>query len=318
MTWVAAEAAGNELAGFGYGARVEYDLTDGTTVRGKIVVPGTDKIGSAHGIELDTDVQPCELHWIGTGLVRPESTGRPAPAAPRGPKLTGPQERALDQLKGTLHGQVRKGSGIQLATARVLHRLGLAYLIENYFSDGSWLLVLVEPEVQEITDDQLLELSVEEASLLAPLDPKRRYRALRHAHIARKTYGEGELAVSYGDTGTSRAAVLRNRVALVTGWQEGRISDREYGRYLDLAGKQWKAAREVVTNLWNIGRSWGEGVLVVEATSRDEAHAKASKIIDADPVGYREMTGGRFGSRRLTVQEAVDARRLAAAAALAA
>lgn len=233
-------------------------------------------------------------------------------------KLTPAQQRAMDQLTGTLHGQVRKGNGIQLSTARVLHRLGLAYLIENYFSDGSWLLALVEPQVQEITDDQLLELSVEEASLLAPLSPARRYRALRHAHIARKTYGEGELAVSHGDAGTSRAAVLRNRVAMVTAWQEGRMSDREYGRYLDLAGRQWKAARETVTNRWNIGRSWGEPVLVVEATSRDEAHAKAQKIIDADPVGYAGMEDGRFGSRRLTVQEAVDARRLALAAELAA
>lgn len=73
MTWTAAEFAGNELEGFGYGARVEFDLVDGTTVRGSIVVPGTDKVGSAHGIDVDIDPQGSLTRWVGTGLVRPES-----------------------------------------------------------------------------------------------------------------------------------------------------------------------------------------------------------------------------------------------------
>jgi len=61
-----------------YGDRVEYDLTNGQTVYGKIAVAGDpDKIGDAHGIELDTDVQPAELHWVGTGLVRPSDKPQP-------------------------------------------------------------------------------------------------------------------------------------------------------------------------------------------------------------------------------------------------
>lgn len=316
MTSVAAPDAGNELAGFAYGARVEYDLTDGTTVHGKIVVPGTDKIGSAHGIELDTDGPRDELHWIGTGFVRPEGTGRPAPA-PQGPKLTPAQERALDQLRGTLHGKVRKGNGIQLATARVLHRLGLAYLDERAFENGDWLLVLVEPEVQEITDEQLLELPVAEASLLAELDPKRRYRAARHAHIVARHFAQKDIDAGYPQLARTYLEALRERVGIVQGWQQGRISDREYSRFLDLAGQQWKAARETPTNVWHFGTGWGEPLLVVEAFTAEEAEAKADKIIAADPVGYKELVNG-YGRGRRTVQQWADARRLEAAVAAAA
>lgn len=308
MTWVAAEAAGSEIEGFGYGARVEYDLTDGTTVHGKITVPGTDKIGSAHGIELDTDVQPCELHWVGTGLVRPEATGAATPAAPRGPQLTPHMHEALSFLRGTLHGKVRKGSGILTGTARALVRRGLAYLDETAFENGDWLLVLVEPQVQEITDDQLADLPLEEAALLEPLSPARRYRALRHAHIVAQHLGDRDRAAGYPQLAQTRVEALEQRVSQVLAWQEGRITDREYGRFTDYAGKQWKAAREVPTNTWYVGTGWGEAVLTVEAPEYEAAHAAAAKLIAADPVGYRELVHG-FGTRRLTVGELVADRR---------
>lgn len=312
MTSVAAPDAGNELAGFARGARVEYDLTDGTTVHGKIVVPGTDKIGSAHGIELDTDGPRDELHWIGTGFVRPEGTGRPA--APQGPDLTPAQERAMDGLTGHPRGQLRKGQGVQLSTARVLHRLGLAYLDERAFDNGDWLLTLVEPVRQTIEDEELLELDVEEAALLAPLEPKRRYRALRHAHIVSRFYAEQDRAAGYPQLAKTRPEALREVIPAMLHWASARPGST---RFLDMAGRQWKAAREAATNVWNIGRSWGEPLLVVEAITREEAHAKAEAIVADDPVGYKELVGG-FGSRRLTVQEWADARRLAAAVAEAA
>lgn len=312
MTWVAAEPAGSELAGFGKGARVEYDLTDGTTVRGKIVVPGTDKVGSAHGIELDTDVQPCELHWIGTGLVRPE--GEPAASAPKAPHpLTPAMQRAMDQLTGTLRGQVRKGEGIRTQTARALHRRGAAFLIEPYYDNGDWLLVIVEPEEQRLTDEDLLELDPEEAAVLAELDAVRRYRALRHAHIVSRHFAERDVAAGYPQLARTRLEALRERVRVVAAWRRMEISDREYGKYTDHAGQQWKWARTQATNLWNIGTGYGEGLLVVEATTTEEAEAKATAAIKADPVGYRELLES-FGRRRLTVQEAVDARRVREAA----
>lgn len=54
-----------------YGTRVEYTLTDGTPVQGKIIVPADGSTGSAHGIELDSD-DPLtdELHWIGMEFVQ--------------------------------------------------------------------------------------------------------------------------------------------------------------------------------------------------------------------------------------------------------
>lgn len=310
MTWVAAEAAGNKIEGFEYGARVEYDLVDGTTVHGKIIVQGTDKIGDVHGVELDTDVHPCELHWMATGLVRPEGGTPAAPAAPRTPQLTPAQDRALDQLRGTLHGKVRKGSGIQLGTARVLHRLGLAYLDESAFENGDWLLVMVEPQRQTITDEELLELPVAEAALLAPLDEKRRYRALRHAHIAHEHFGKGELRVEHADTSVSRAAVLCNAIPLMLAWGASRPGTRGF---VDLAGRQWKAARETPTNVWYFGKGFGEPLLVVEAPTAEQAEAIADKMIAADPVGYRELTTG-YGRRRLNVQEWADAGRMELAA----
>lgn len=235
-------------------------------------------------------------------------------------KLTPAQQRAMDQLTGTLDGRIAKGQGVRLATARVLHRLGVAHLIENYREDGTWVLVLVEPQVREITDAQLSEALVEkrmvtlgEADLLRPLAPADRYRALRHAHIAREAYGKGPLAVQYGDAGTSRAAVLANRVALVLSWKSGKTSDRQYGEHRDLAGEQFKASRNVPTNLWAVGTGYGEAVLTVEAPSAQEAEGKARAAIEADPVGYRELVNG-FGMRRMTVQDAVDARRAREAA----
>lgn len=306
MTWVAAEDAGTPLAGFEYGTRVEYDLTDGTTVAGKIVVQGTDKIGSAHGIELDTDVQPCELHWIGTGLVRREGEGKAAPAAPQGPKLSPAMTRAMDKLTGTLSGTLVKGEGVTLGTAKALAQRGLVHLERH--AAGQWTIVLVEPEVQEITDAQLAALDGEEAEVLRPLSPARRYRALRHAHIARETYGKGPLGVKYGDAGESRVAVLRNRVRAVLAWQAGELSDREYGRYRDLAGEQWKAARNYVTDVWYIGTGWGEAVLTVVAPTTEEAERIAAERIKGDPEKYAALSKG-FGRRRMTVGELVADRR---------
>lgn len=308
MTSVAAAPAGNELEGFAYGARVEYDLVDGTTVHGKIVVPGTDKVGSAHGIELDTDTAWDTMHWIGTGFVRPEGTG--APAAPKPPRpLTPAMARALDQLQGALHGKVRKGNGIAVGTARALHRRGLAYLDETAFENGDWLLTLVEPETQVITDEGLAELPAEEAALLAPLDPRRRYRALRQAHIIARHFGDKDRAAGFPQLAQGRTEALAQRVQIVLAWQEGRLSDREYSRYSDYAGKQWKAARETPTNVWFFGKGHGEPLLVLEAATAEEAEAKADRIIAADPVGYRELTGG-YGRRRITVKEWAEARYL--------
>lgn len=307
MTWVAAEAAGNPIEGFGYGARVEYDLTDGTTVHGRIVVAGTDKVGEAHGVELDTDRPGDEMHWIGTILVRREGDTPAAPKAPRGPHLSPSMGEALDQLTGTPNGQVRKGGGITVQTARALHRRGLAFLVENHYTNGDWLLVVVEPEVQEVTDEGLLDLPVAEAALLAPLDPKRRYRAQRHAHIV-AALGQADVAAGYPTLAQTYLQALEQRVGHVVLWQTGVLSDRQYGRFTDHAGAQWKAAREVPTGTWYAGTGWGEAVLTVEAPEYDAAHAAASDVIAADPVGYRELIHG-FGLRRLTVGELVADRR---------
>lgn len=224
-------------------------------------------------------------------------------------KLTPAMAKAMDQLTGTLRGQVRKGEGTTLGTARALHRRGLAFLIEPYYANGDWLLVLVEPEVQEIADEGLLELPVAEASLLAPLTPRQRYRALRHAHIMSRHHAQRDIDAGYPQLAQSRVQSLAHRVALVRAWQAHEITDRQYGRYTDYAGEQWVAARTQATNLWNIGTGWGEPLLVVEATTSEEAEATAKAAILADPVGYKELTGS-FGRRRLTVQEAVDARRV--------
>jgi hypothetical protein len=228
-------------------------------------------------------------------------------------KLTPAQDRALDQLRGTLHGKVRKGAGIQLATARVLHRLGLAYLDETAFGNGDWLLTLVEPVTQEITDEDLLALDPDEATVLWELDAARRYRALRHAHIAASHFGDADRAAGYPQLARTRLQALRERVHLVSAWRRMEISDRQYGQHVDLAGQQWKAARETPTNTWNAGKGWGEGLLTVEAATYDEAYALVEKTVAADPVGYRELVGG-FGLKRLTVQEWADARRVREAA----
>lgn len=228
-------------------------------------------------------------------------------------KLTPAMDRAMDKLTGTERGQLRRGQGVTIQTARALHERGLAYLVERYYENGDWLLVVVEPEVQEVTDAQLTELLPEEAALLAPLDPKRRYRARRHAHIVATALGDRDRAAGFPQLAQSYLQALAERVRLVTAWQAGELSDAEYGRYLDYAGRQWKSARTQVTNLWNIGTGYGEGVLVVEAVEAEEAVAKATAIIKADPVGYKELVKG-FGRRRLTVQEAVDARRAKEAA----
>lgn len=228
-------------------------------------------------------------------------------------KLTPAQDRALDQLRGTLHGKVRKGAGIQLATARVLHRLGLAYLDETAFGNGDWLLTLVEPEVQEITDAGLEDMPYVVAGLLRGLDPARRYRAARHAHIVSSHFAESDRAVGYPQLARTFAEALAERVRLVLAWQAGEISDRQYGQHVDLAGQQWKAARQAPTNTWNAGKGWGEALLTVEAATYEEAHALVEQTVAADPVGYRELVPG-FGLKRLTVQEWADARRVREAA----
>lgn len=55
MTWVAAEPDGTPLAGFEYGTFVAYEMADGSERTGKIIVQGTDKIGSVHKIQPDDD-----------------------------------------------------------------------------------------------------------------------------------------------------------------------------------------------------------------------------------------------------------------------
>lgn len=55
MTWVAAEPDGTPLAGFEYGTFVAYQMADGSERTGKIIVQGTDKIGSVHKIQPDDD-----------------------------------------------------------------------------------------------------------------------------------------------------------------------------------------------------------------------------------------------------------------------
>jgi len=228
-------------------------------------------------------------------------------------QLTPTMQAAMDQLTGTLRGKVRKGQGITTQTARALHRRNVAFLIESYYENGDWLLVLVEPEVQEIADDQLPGLPVAEAALLAPLDPRSRYRAQRHAHIVATELADADRAAGYPNLAQTHLEALGFRVRQVAAWKSGEFTDRHFSQYTDYAGLQWKAARTQVTNLWNIGTGYGEAVLVVEATTSDEAEAKAKALITADPVGYAELTKS-FGRRRLTVQEAVDARRVREAA----
>jgi hypothetical protein len=227
-------------------------------------------------------------------------------------KLSPAMTAAMDQLTGTLDGKIRKGSGVRVGTARALHRRGLAYLDERAFSNGDWVLVLVEPEVREISDDQLLELPVAEAALLAPLAPGYRYRAARHAHIVVRHFGEKDAAAGYPQLARTYLEALRERVGIIQSWQQHRLTDREYSKYLDLAGNQWKSARTTPTNTWHIGTGWGEPVLVVEAYTGEEMQAKASEMIAADPVGYKELLKG-FGSIRCTVQQWADARRVEAA-----
>lgn len=227
-------------------------------------------------------------------------------------KLTPAMRRAMDKLTGTTAGRLRKGDGVALQTARALHRRGLAYLEGD---NTSWDLVLIEPEVREITDQQLGEaliekrgMTLEEADMLRPLAPQDRYRALRHAHIARETYGKGELAVQYGDAGHSRAAVLANRVRLVLQWKTFKITDREYAKHRNLAGEQFKSARDYVTDVWYIGTGHGEGALVLRAVNAHAARVAADEAIAADPVGYAALTKG-YGMRRLTLGELVADRR---------
>lgn len=310
MTWVAAEAAGNPIKGFDAGTRVEYTLTNGDVVAGRLVVPGTDKIGSAHGIELDSDPVGSELHWIGTGFVRPEGASQaPEPTTPRARRLTPVMERAMDQLTGTTSGKIHRGQGVAVRTARALADRGLVYLEE----DGkNWTMVLIEPEVQEITDADLENLVEEEARVLRPLTPKDRYRALRHAHIARETWGKGVLAINYGDASQSRAAVLANRVGAVLAWKRGEMSDRQYSQHRDLAGEQWKAAREYVTDTWSVAERSGRHAFSVEAATREDAIAEAARIISADQVGYAELLKG-YGTRRMNLGDVVAERRELAA-----
>lgn len=227
-------------------------------------------------------------------------------------KLTPAMQRAMDKLTGTVKGRLRKGDGVAIQTARALHRRGLAYLEGD---NTSWDLVLIELEVREITDQQLGEaliekrgMTLDEADMLRPLAPADRYRALRHAHIARETYGKGELAVQYGDAGHSRAAVLSNRVRVVLQWKTGKISDREYSNHRNLAGEQFKSARSYVTDVWYIGTGFGEAVLTVQAVDGHTARAAADKAIAADPVGYADLVKG-YGTRRLTLGDLVADRR---------
>lgn len=227
-------------------------------------------------------------------------------AAPEGPDLSPAMARAMDELTGTLTGRLHKGEGVTLTTAKALVRRDLAFLDRH--PDGTWTLVLIEPEVQEISDAQLAALDEEEAEVLRPLDPHRRYRALRHAHIARRSWGEGNSALAHGDAGESRLAVLRNRVRAVLAWQAGELSDREYGQRYDLAGSQWKLARNYVTDVWYIGTGWGEAVLTVVAPDRTEAERIAAEQIKADPDAYPGVTES-FGSMRVTLGELVADRR---------
>lgn len=219
-------------------------------------------------------------------------------------KLSPAMEAAMDQLTGTTSGKIHRGQGVAYRTARALAARELVYLE----GDGEmWTMVLIEPEVQEITDAALEDMGAGEAELLRPLSPARRYRALRHAHIDLALSGIDRAAGFAGHI-QSRSEALRQRVDLVLAWQRGRITDRQYGQYIDYAGTQWKSAREHVTDIWYIGTGYGEAVLTVEAASRTAAHAQADKIIAADPVGYRELVQG-YGSRRITVGQLVADRR---------
>ena len=69
MTWVAAESDGTPLAGFEYGTFVAYQMADGTERTGKIIVQGTDKIGSVHMIE-DDENPDAEMVKISPEVVR--------------------------------------------------------------------------------------------------------------------------------------------------------------------------------------------------------------------------------------------------------
>jgi len=69
MTWVAAESDGTPLAGFEYGTFVSYQMADGTERTGKIIVQGTDKIGSVHMIE-DDENPDAEMVKISPQFVR--------------------------------------------------------------------------------------------------------------------------------------------------------------------------------------------------------------------------------------------------------
>lgn len=69
MTWVAAESDGTPIAGFEYGTFVAYQMADGTERTGKIIVQGTDKIGSVHMIE-DDENPDAEMVKISPQFVR--------------------------------------------------------------------------------------------------------------------------------------------------------------------------------------------------------------------------------------------------------
>ncbi|HEY9014148.1 MAG TPA: hypothetical protein VIM84_03675 [Gemmatimonadales bacterium] len=213
-------------------------------------------------------------------------------------KLTPAMERAMHQLTGTTTGRIVSGEGVALVTARALHRRGLAHL-ETDAQGKRWNLVLVEPAVREISDEQLQEMSRDESAILTPLTPVHRYRVRRYAHIRMAQADPGRV---YASDDTMYIAVLHVRADRTYRWQTGAISERAYMQDRDLAGEQWKAAGRTPVDVWEILDRHRNAVMVVPGSSREDAHAQAGSLIEADPVGYREVVDG-YGSRRLTLAE---------------
>lgn len=217
-------------------------------------------------------------------------------------KLTPAMERALDRLTGTPDGKIRStDKTVKVNTARALHARGLAYL-DTDFSDGRWELILIEPQVQEIGDEQLQEMTSEEQRILTPLTPAARYRVRRHAHIRMTQLSQ---SAPYSREALSYTAALHVRADLTYKWKSGAITEGAYRQDPDLAGVQWKAARSAVVNAWEITTGGGQRVMVVSATTREQARTLAEVLIQGDPVGYRELVPG-YATRRLRLGELTD------------
>jgi hypothetical protein len=210
-------------------------------------------------------------------------------------KFTAPQQAAMDLLTGQLDGRLHSGSGVRLTTARALARQGLAWL-EEHSAASTWTLVLIEPETQEITDAELHALPSAEADLLRPLDTRRRYRALRHAHIAFSGYGPGApLGTNYG--ARTRAETLGQVISLMLAWAESNGRDTTFN---DLAGRQWKSARNHVLDVWEVVSGSGNAVFLVDASTREEAQVLAQNRIAGEPTAFPQLSRG-YGFRRQTL-----------------